>query len=81
MSIAQADWQIRSYREGSKENAEEEDQEKRGWITSGNGQAGRRQNYIDFRMTARRGGKLFTVHLRRRPYDRCGQRKGEGEDE
>jgi len=37
----------------------------------------RRQNYIDCRMTARCGGKLLTVHLRRRPYDRCGQGKGD----
>jgi len=58
---------------------EEEDQEQRGWITTGNGQAGRRENYIDCRMTAWCGGKLLTVHLRRRPYDRCGQGKGEGE--
>jgi len=71
MSIARADWQTRSYREGSRGNAKEEDQEQRGWITSGNGQAGHRQNYIDCLMTAQCGGKLLAVHLRRRPYDRC----------
>jgi len=66
MSIARVDCQTRSYREGSRGNAEEEDQEQRGWITSENGQA--QQNYIDCRMTARCGGKCLTVHLRRRPY-------------
>jgi len=30
-------------------------------------------------MTARCGGKLLPLHLRRRPYDRCGQGKGEGD--